>query len=68
MSHCTRQGSNLQPYDPKSYNGAGELARMSKESLDLARALGEPGILEIAEGAAARVRNQCPVEAAAAGL
>ena len=47
---------------------ATELCRLTKESLDLARALGEPNILDAAESAAARVRNQCPVEAAAAGL
>ena len=41
-----------------------KLARIAKESLGLARA----HILAIAESAAARVRNQCPVEAAMAGL
>jgi hypothetical protein len=49
-------------------DAAGELCRLTKESLDLARVLGEPNMLEIAESAAARVRAQCPVEAAAAGL
>jgi hypothetical protein len=49
-------------------NAAGELCRLTKESLDLARALGDPNILSAAESAAARVRSQCPVEAAAAGL
>jgi hypothetical protein len=49
-------------------NAATQLARIARESLDLARALGEPGILEIAESAAARVRSQSPVEAEAAGL
>jgi hypothetical protein len=32
------------------------------------RGEGEPGIIEIAENAAARVRTDCPVEAEAAGL
>ena len=49
-------------------NAAVELCRLSAESLELARALGQPEILEIAENAAARVRTRCPIEAAAAGL
>jgi hypothetical protein len=49
-------------------HAAGELARIAKESLDLARAQGQPDILAIAESAAARVRSQCPLEAEAAGL
>ena len=36
--------------------------------VDLARVHGDPGIIEIAESAAARVRKSCPVEATAAGL
>jgi hypothetical protein len=49
-------------------NAARELARLTKESLDLARALNGQNILEFAESAAERVRNSCPVEASAAGL
>jgi hypothetical protein len=36
--------------------------------LELALVLGDPNILDVAESAAERVRNQCPVEAAAIGL
>ena len=36
-------------------NAATQLARIAKQSLDLARALGESDILAIAESAAARV-------------
>jgi hypothetical protein len=56
---------------PNSVNwkqAAVELARVSKESLELAWTLADPNILEIAENAAARVRTNCPLEAAAAGL
>jgi hypothetical protein len=56
---------------PNSLNwqhAAVELCRVAAESLELARALGEPEILEIAENAAARVRTRCPIESAAAGL
>jgi hypothetical protein len=49
-------------------NAARELCRLTRESLDLARALDNPNILEIAESAAARVRTSCPVEAERAGL
>jgi hypothetical protein len=45
-----------------------ELCRLTAESLELARALGEPEILEIAESAAAKVRTNCPLEAEAVGL
>jgi hypothetical protein len=45
-----------------------ELARVSKESLELAWTMADPNILEIAENAAATVRTNCPLEAAAAGL
>jgi hypothetical protein len=41
---------------------------MTKESLDLARALGDPNILDVAESAAASVRTQCPIEAEKVGL
>ena len=47
---------------------ATELVTMTKESLDLARALDDQNILEVAQSAAATVRTQCPVEAAAVGL
>jgi hypothetical protein len=49
-------------------NAAAELARLSKESLELARTLADPDILAIASEAAARVRTNCPLEAEAAGL
>jgi hypothetical protein len=35
---------------------------------DLARALNDENILEVAKSAAERVRNQCPIEATMAGL
>ena len=35
---------------------------------ELFRVHGDPGIIEIDESAAARVRKSCPVEATAAGL
>ena len=47
ISHCTRQGSNLQPYDPKSHDAAGELCRVSKECVELARVQGDPTIIDI---------------------
>jgi len=49
-------------------NAVREFARLTKESLDLARMLGDPNILEIAETVGACVRGECPVEAVAAGL
>jgi hypothetical protein len=49
-------------------NAAVELCRVTKESLDLARALGDPPILDAAESAAGRVRTQCPAEAEKVGL
>jgi hypothetical protein len=48
-------------------NAAGELCQVSKQCLELARVHGDPGIIEIAESAAAKVRKSCPVEATAAG-
>jgi hypothetical protein len=49
-------------------NATGELCRVTRECLELARVQGESGIIEIAESAAAKVRGQCPIEAAMAGL
>ena len=50
-------------------------ARSALGELDLvvsspprARTQGEPGIIEIAENAAARVRTDCPLEAEAGGV
>src|SRR6516164_9206001 len=42
---CTRKSSNLQPYDPKSHNAAGELCRLSKECIELALVQGDPTII-----------------------
>jgi hypothetical protein len=47
---------------------ATKLAVITKESLALAHRLGQKNILDIAQSAAARVRNQCPVEAEKVGL
>jgi hypothetical protein len=49
-------------------NAAGELARVSKECVNLALRQGDPDIIDIATTAAARVKTQCPVEAEKAGL
>jgi hypothetical protein len=41
---------------------AGDLCRVSKESLELARVQSDQNIIEIATTAADQVRTQCPVE------
>jgi hypothetical protein len=61
-------GLGPEPCDTKSQNAAIAVCRISKECVEVARAQGEPGILEIALNAAARVRTDCPLEAAAVGL
>jgi hypothetical protein len=61
LRNCTRQGSNLQPYDPKSHKAASKLCRVSKECVELARVQGDQNIIEIAESAATRVRSATSV-------